>query len=143
MIAVDKTSAQLYLTSTNDPSVEHQLIQVKAEDLTMAYAALCLLSPLTLHFILYWSPGYHLMWILTCGICVLWLRQDKFTWTTKSCGGKGAARPLSPGDSASTLALTGFYCFFGHITLWMILIYHAQVHFRQLQKTKERMLLIT
>ena len=31
----------------------------------------------------------------------------------------------------------------GHITLRMILIYYAQVRFRQLQKTKERMLLIT
>ena len=89
MIAVDKTSAQLYLTSTNDPSVEHQLIQVKAEDLTMAYAALCLLSPLTLHFILYWSPGYHLMWILTCGICVLWLLRTNSHGLQKSCGEKG------------------------------------------------------
>ena len=31
----------------------------------------------------------------------------------------------------------------GHITLRMILIYYAQVRFRQLQKTKARMLLIT
>ena len=32
---------------------------------------------------------------------------------------------------------------FWHITLRMILIYYAQVPFRQLQKTKERVLLIT
>ena len=38
----------------------------------------------------------------------------------------------SQGESALTLALTGFYCFSGHITLRMVLIY-----------TKERMLLIT
>ena len=52
-------------------------------------------------------------------------------------------RPLSQGERALTLALTGFYCFSGHITLRMVLIYYAQVHFRQLQKTKERVLLIT
>ena len=40
---------------------------------------------------------------------VLWLRQDKFTQTTESCGGKGTARPLSQGESTLTLALTGFY----------------------------------
>ena len=53
------------------------------------------------------------------------------------------SRPLSQEESPSTLALTGFYCFSGHITLRMVLIYYAQVHFRWLQKTKERMLLIT
>ena len=68
---------------------------------------------------------------------------DKYTRTTESCGGKGTAGPLSQEESAPTLALTGFYCFSGHITLRMILIYYAQVHFRRLQKTKERMLLIT
>ena len=36
-----------------------------------------------------------------------------------------------------TLALMGFYCFSGHITLRMVLIYYAQV-LRWLQKTKER-----
>ena len=49
---------------------------------------------------------------------------------------------LSQEERALTLALTGFYCFSGHITRRMILIYHAQVCFRQLQKTKERVLLI-
>ena len=53
------------------------------------------------------------------------------------------ARPLSQGESTPTLALTGFYCFSGHITWWMVLIYYAQFRFRRLQKTKERMLLIT
>ena len=65
---------------------------------------------------------------------------DKFTQT---CGGKGKAQPLSQEESTSTLALAGFYCFSGHITLRMILIYYVQVCFRQLQKTKERVLLIT
>ena len=51
--------------------------------------------------------------------------------------------PLSQEVSALTLALTGFYCFSGHITLRMVLIYYTQVLFRWLQKTKERMLLIT
>ena len=40
---------------------------------------------------------------------------------------KREAQPLSQEESASTLALTGFYCFSGHITLRMILIYYAQV----------------
>ena len=45
------------------------------------------------------------------------------------------AWPLSQEDSALTLALTGFYCFSGHITLRMILTYYAQVRFRRFQKT--------
>ena len=69
--------------------------------------------------------------------------MDKFTQTTESCGEKGMARPLSQEESTQTLALTGFYCFSGPLTLRMILIYCAQVHFRWLQKTKERVLLIT
>ena len=68
---------------------------------------------------------------------------DKCTQTTESCGGKGTGQPVSQEERALTLALTGFYCFSGHITLRMILIYYAQVGFRQLQKTKERVLLIT
>ena len=39
------------------------------------------------------------------------------------------ARPLSQGESTPTLALTGFYCFSGHITLRMVLIYYAQVRY--------------
>ena len=69
--------------------------------------------------------------------------KDKFTRNTEPCGRKGTARPLSQEESSWTLALTGFYCFSGHITLRMILLYYAQVRFRWLQKTKERMLLIT
>ena len=68
--------------------------------------------------------------------------MDKFTWTTESCGGKGTAWPLSQEESTPTFALTGFYCFSGHITWRMVLIYYA-LCFRWLQKTKERMLLIT
>ena len=75
-----------------------------------------------------------------CG-AVAEIRQ--FTGTTEFCGEKGMAGPLSQGESTLTLALTGFYCFSGHITLRMILIYYAQVRFRPLQKTKERVLLIT
>ena len=67
----------------------------------------------------------------------------KYTPITESCGGKGTMQPLSQEESALTLALTGFYCFSGPITLRMVLIYYAQVCFRQLQKTKERVLLIT
>ena len=68
----------------------------------------------------------------------LWLRRDKFTQTTKSCGGKGTALPLSLGESAPTLALTGFYCFSGHITLRMVLTYYAHVRFRWLPFTENK-----
>ena len=61
----------------------------------------------------------------------LLLRQDKFTQTAESGGGKGTAQPLSQGESTLTLDLTGFYCFSGHITLRMVLIYYAQVRFRR------------
>ena len=40
--------------------------------------------------------------------------------------------------AALTLALTGFYCFPGHITLRMVLIYYAQVHFRWLPFTENK-----
>ena len=72
----------------------------------------------------------------------LWLRRDKFTQTTESCGGKGTAWPLSQGESAlesaQTLASTGFYCFSRHITLRMILIKYAQFCFRWLPFTENK-----
>ena len=46
---------------------------------------------------------------------------DKYTQTTESCGGKGTAWLLSQEENSLTLALTGFYCFSGHITLRMVL----------------------
>ena len=67
---------------------------------------------------------------------------DKYTRTTE----KGTAWPLSKSERAHERALTpawtGFYCFSGHITWRMVLIYYAQVHCL-LQTTKDRMLLIT
>ena len=75
----------------------------------------------------------------------MWLKQDKFTQTTEILWRKrDSMSTLSRGEHL-TLALTGFYCFSGHITVRMALIYYAQVCFRWLllQKTKERMLLIT
>ena len=57
---------------------------------------------------------------------------------TESCGGKGMAWPLSQGESAPPLALTGFYCFSGHMTLRMVLIYCAQVGFRWLLFTENK-----
>ena len=64
--------------------------------------------------------------------------MDKFRGTIESRGGKGTAPPLSQEESAQTLALTGFYCFSGHITLRMVLIYHAQVGFRGLPFTENK-----
>ena len=68
----------------------------------------------------------------------LWLRLDKFTRTTESYGGKVIGQPLSQGESVPTLALTGFYCFSGHIALRMVLIYYAQVRFRWLSFTESK-----
>ena len=84
-----------------------------------------------------------LMWTLAHRVCVLWQQWTNSQGLQKSCGEKGTAQPLSQAESTSTLALTGFYCFSGDITLRMVLIYYAQVSFRWLQKTKEKMLLIT
>ena len=64
--------------------------------------------------------------------------MDKFTQTTESYGGKGTVWPLSQEESTPTLALTGFYCFSGHITLRMVLIYYAQVLFRWLPFTENK-----
>ena len=41
------------------------------------------------------------------------------------------ARRVSQEESALTLALTGFYCFSGHIALRTVLIYYAQVRFTE------------
>ena len=40
--------------------------------------------------------------------------------------------------SMLTLALTGFYCFSGHITFRMVLIYYAQVQFGWLPFTENK-----
>ena len=41
-------------------------------------------------------------------------------------------------ERAPALPLTGFYCFSGHITLRMVLIYYAQVPFRWLPFTENK-----
>ena len=49
-------------------------------------------------------------------------------WTTESCGGKGMAWPLSQGENALTLALTGFIdliCI-GILGVYIKLINHCQ-----------------
>ena len=71
---------------------------------------LSLFSPNSLHKRALAAPGWGtLMQIPAHGIHVLWLRRDKFTQTTTSCGGKRTARPLSQEENTSTLALTGYY----------------------------------
>ena len=47
-------------------------------------------------------------------------------------------RPLSQEKSAPTLGLTDFSFFSGPITLRMVLIYYAQVHFRWLPVTENK-----
>ena len=69
---------------------------------------------------------------------VLWLQYTNTHGLQKSCGGKRAVWPLSElergreGYRELTPTWTGFYCFSGHITSRMVLIYHAQVHHRWL-----------
>ena len=63
---------------------------------------------------------------------------DKFARTTEILWRKGAARPLSQGESSLTLASTGLYCFSGHITWRMILIYYAQARFGWLPFTENK-----
>ena len=60
-------------------------------------------------------------------------------WRKKDC-----TTTLSRGEHP-TLALSGFYCFSGHIALRMVLIrmHRFALGGYLLQKTKERMLLIT
>ena len=48
------------------------------------------------------------------------------------------AKPLSQEESAPTLALIGFYCFSGHMTLRMVLVFYAQVQFRWLLFTENK-----
>ena len=72
------------------------------------------------------------MQILARGIRVLWLQWTNSHGPQKSCGEKGTVRPLSQGESSLTPAWTGSYCFSGHITLRMVLIYYAQVSLRWL-----------
>ena len=70
------------------------------------------------------NPGWQ-------GPCVVAM-TDKFTWTTEILWGKRDDRDaLSVEERAGPfLSWTGFYCFSGHITLRMVLIYYAQVPFR-------------
>ena len=75
------------------------------------------------------------MWILAMGsVCCGCNGQIHM----ESCGGEGMVWPLSQEDSAPTLALTGFYCFSGHLTLRMALIYYAQACFRWLPFTENK-----
>ena len=65
--------------------------------------------------------------------------------TTKSCGEKGMARPLSQGESATTLALTGFYWLSNsiHQRRFSFIMLRFALGNYFLQIAKERMLLIT
>ena len=88
-----------------------------------------------------------LMWILACRIHVLWQQWTNSHRLQKSCGEKGTAWPFSKWGKARgperaqespTPACTDFYCFSGHITSRMVLIYYAQVHCRWLPFTENK-----
>ena len=93
---------------------------------------------LTLKHLVFKLQGEALvMWSLACSVCgvvaemrqihtdyqVLWRKRD-------------STATLSRGEH--TLALTGFCCLSGHITLRMVLIYYAQVCFRLLPFTDNK-----
>ena len=78
------------------------------------------------------------MWSLACCVCGVVAEMRQIHMDFRVLWRKTDTRPFSQGASASTLALTGFYCFSGHITLRMVLIYYAQVHFRWLHFTENK-----
>ena len=82
------------------------------------------------------SSSLPLMWTPTSRVHVLRMRQINSQGQQKSCGEKGMAWPLS--ERAPTLTWTDFYCFSGHITSRMVLIYYAQVCFRWLPFTDNK-----
>ena len=79
-----------------------------------------------------------LMWIPAHSVCgvVAEMRQIHTDYRVLRRKRDGRAT-LSRGERP-TLALTGFDCFSGHITLRMVLIYYAQVPFRWLPFTENR-----
>ena len=64
--------------------------------------------------------------------------MDKFTHSTEILWRKRDSMASLSRGKRPTLALTGFYCFSGHITLRMVLIYYAQVCFRWLPFTENK-----
>ena len=86
-----------------------------------------------------WEWCRHLPTVSTA----LWLRWDKFTQTTESCGGKGTVWPLSQG--LRPLPWRAFIAFLGTLHWgWSLFTMHRfALGAYLLQKTKERMLLIT
>ena len=77
-----------------------------------------------------------MMQIPACGIRVLWQQWTNSHGLQKSCGEKGQhGHSLSEREGPDP-AWTGFYCFSGHITSRMVLIYYAQVRFGWLPFTE-------
>ena len=97
----------LLLLKSPHPEIQHTLRpSQKALGVIYAYLGWCAHSNQVgvLTTTVAGSPGSLFLgakWWGSCGIHVLWLRWDKFTWTTKSCGGKGTAQPLSQEESTS------------------------------------------
>ena len=79
------------------------------------------------------------------GIRALWQQWINSHGLQKPCGEKGTAQPLSQSERWPQRPSLGFYCFSRHIiTSRMVLTMHRFVLGGYiLQKTKERMLLIT
>ena len=96
-------------------------------------------------FELRWKVVAVVMRIPAQGIRVLWQQWTNSHGLQKSCGEKAMAQPLSQGESATTLALTGFYWLSNsiHQRWFSFIILRFALGNYFLQIATERMLLIT
>ena len=85
-----------------------------------------------------------LMQTPSCGACMLGMQQRNSHGLLKSYGERGTAWPLSQGENASTLALTGFYWLSNsiHQRRFSFSMHKFALDDYFLQVTKERMILI-
>ena len=92
-----------------------------------------------------WDFWEFLMQTLASSVHSVVNGTNKFARTTESCGGKGTARPLSQGESTSSLVLTGFYWLSNSMyqRRSSFIIHRFALGNYILQRAKERMLLIT
>ena len=90
-------------------------------------------------------PCSVLMWSPACSVRGVVAETRQIHMDYQVLWRERTAQPLSQGESAPTLATTGFYFFSWHITMRMVLItmHRFVLGGYLLQKTKERMLLIT
>ena len=105
--------------------------------LVIYYPFFLQLSHLAIH-LLTLSIYMYVMRTLGHRVRVLWLRWTNSQGLQKSCGEEGTAWPLSKWDRGPRPHLDRLYCFSGYIKSRMVIIYYAQVHFRWLPFTDNK-----